>query len=609
MDFNKFLNDLINDLKNYEKKCIKILENNKKLIEAELSKDSNQEKVDRFITEFNDAVLQDNKKYKYYESVLKHDSMKYILSVFQNSDILIQACKFANEKAAEWLLTMNINPYIQDKNGMTALMHAVKNAKPQSVISKHSYDFKCLNIEDYNGNNVLFYAIGKPVTIIRELMKADVNHINHDGETVLLYCCKNKLYDSIKMINESFHGIDLNITDNTGKTAMMYIAEYQKALVFTYFNIYQRRTAFNYVTDQGESVLSVLLKNMYGNLDHPKFTRDYVDVIVSLIKGDADFNVVVDEDGNTALMVFLLAGDYETFYYVTSYTRYVDFAKKNKHGESVTSLFLKLGVPTSYKDENKVYSYITSMNSNLLTPSSNTTLLYSLDYNYVDSTNKNTALILATINSPYFVNYILQNNYKSINAVNAHQENALIIAAKLNKHKVALLLLKKGIDVHQKDDTGNTALHYAIQNKNVPLIHELVMHGADITIENNESETALTLAKKLDNSKVLKALHGSLSNSELDKAIEAEEEVNMIVQNKRIEEYLYIGVSNLYVKISKNDLENIKILYNFYIKAAERKLNTIEHMRIHNVIFMNEIEPKDLSVVYNNTNLLNFIDI
>jgi len=62
MDFNSFVNEFIIKLKDNDKKCIKLLENNKKLIEAELSKDGNPKSVNRFVTEINNIIIQIKKR-------------------------------------------------------------------------------------------------------------------------------------------------------------------------------------------------------------------------------------------------------------------------------------------------------------------------------------------------------------------------------------------------------------------------------------------------------------------------------------------------------------------------------------------------------------------
>ena len=120
-------------------------------------------------------------------------------------------------------------------------------------------------------------------------------------------------------------------------------------------------------------------------------------MIICLVKAEIDFNVVVDEDENTALMAILAAHDYETFNFLCRYGKNLDFKKKNKYGENATSLFLKL-------------DYI---------PLQRNPMIYqrSFDFKYLDQTTKNNALIFIVINKPSYIMDVLKYHYCSINEV------------------------------------------------------------------------------------------------------------------------------------------------------------------------------------------------
>ena len=53
---------------------------------------------------------------------------------------------------------------------------------------------------------------------------------------------------------------------------------------------------------------------------------------------------------------------------------------------------------------------------------------------------------------------------------------------------------------------GNTALHLAILYRNPAMIQFLLLHGASLTLVNNNSQTPMELALHLNNSEVLDAL-------------------------------------------------------------------------------------------------------
>jgi len=124
---------------------------------------------------------------------------------------------------------------------------------------------------------------------------------------------------------------------------------------------------------------------------------------------------------------------------------------------------------------------------------------------------------------------------------------------------------------------GNTALHYAVQNRNVPMINNLVKQGADVDIENNEGETALKIGKDLNNVNVLKALHGNLSLSELNDEIKAMREIQAEIQHQYIKEYLYMRVSNLYQKMTSENLNELKTHYYNIMLTISNKLKYINY--------------------------------
>jgi len=279
-------------------------------------------------------------------------------------------------------------------------------------------------------------------------------------------------------------------------------------------------------------------------------------MIICLVKAEIDFNVVVDEDENTALMAILAAHDYETFNFLCRYGKNLDFKKKNKYGENATSLFLKL-------------DYI---------PLQRNPMIYqrSFDFKYLDQTTKNNALIFIVINKPSYIMDVLKYHYCSINEVNIHQENALIIAAKMNNYNSVELLLQKCANTNQQDDMGNTALHYAVQANNIPMIYDLIHNDANPHLKNNQKESALEMANRLGNKKVLNAILGNLSVSDYSKEKSLMTR-SQNVKTPQIDEYLYTNTSNFYSEFQNNNAytQEIKNVYKNYVDKVNKQRNFI----------------------------------
>ncbi|KAG4093659.1 ankyrin [Neocallimastix lanati (nom. inval.)] len=557
MEINTFISELILNLKDNNKNCVKLLEKNTKIIKKYLAEDGNPKIIVEFIREVNNMILSNKCQFNILEMVLKNENLKYIYSEFKKSDILIQACKLGKIEVVKWLLTMDISPYVQDKEGMTALMYSVKNKNLMFAVSKLSKNAKCCNLEDINGNNALFHSIHNTVALL-DLSLVDINHINHNKETVLLYCCKNKIYEPIKtLLNRK--EINLSILDNEGKTALMYLTEDERENEINYVRLLQKGNEFNYVNNNGESILSILIKRMYRKDNHVINKYSYsqmAKIIVCLIKAEANFNVVVDKDGNTALMAFLIANDYATFNLVTHYAKNLDFSFKNLNGENATSLFLKSN--ETFSSERLVLEQPT------------------FDYDYIDPINKNNALILSTINHPSMINDIIKINPKCINNLNNYKENALIIATKINNINAINDLLNNGdININQQDNKGNTALHYATMTKNLLILRKLLDNGADKLIKNMDNKSALDIGNHLNDENVLNILNNHLSKLKLKKKSSIK-----ISMSTQIKEYLYSNVSNLYIDMknsSSKEIQNeIDMIYNEYINDIKKKKQELE---------------------------------
>ena len=97
--------------------------------------------------------------------------------------------------------------------------------------------------------------------------------------------------------------------------------------------------------------------------------------------------------------------------------------------------------------------------------------------------------------------------YHTLN--NAHGDDGqtpLQLASKEGHINVTRLLLEHGVDVDARDDSRNTALHYASK---IEVVHLLVEHGANIDTENDEGRTASQSASEngcLDIAKLLSDL-------------------------------------------------------------------------------------------------------
>lgn len=76
----------------------------------------------------------------------------------------------------------------------------------------------------------------------------------------------------------------------------------------------------------------------------------------------------------------------------------------------------------------------------------------------------------------------------------------LYCAVQFNRVEMASLLLKKGANVHIRDEYGNTLLIMAcLRYGNEEMIKLLISYGVDINATNNYGNSAVSLAHKIAN--------------------------------------------------------------------------------------------------------------
>jgi len=354
-DFQNFENNLFNQLKTEDKNCLSTIESNTKLIDECLN---NEDFVKTFVNDFNNTVLEAKvKKYSLFESVLNHQLFGKVLASFRQSDIMIRACKDVNRKAVEWLLTMKIDYNYQDENGMNVLMYAAEKASLGFALEKIMKGPIDINMVDNNGNNALFHATASPDNLKILLKKSKINksQLNSDGESLLLYCCRYDKIRSFELISKD-KSFDPNICNAVGKTAAMYLVENARFKEVKSI-IKNNKIDPNYVNKFGQSLVSTFVKKYYqqyiGNIGETDFTsklnyvntKNYALTMLSLIDLRCNFNIPIDEDGNTPIMVFLMMKDYVTAKYLLDKCD-INLSIQNKYNinASYLSLFIDEGI-------------------------------------------------------------------------------------------------------------------------------------------------------------------------------------------------------------------------------------------------------------------------
>ncbi|XP_052026010.1 ankyrin repeat domain-containing protein 26-like [Apodemus sylvaticus] len=117
-------------------------------------------------------------------------------------------------------------------------------------------------------------------------------------------------------------------------------------------------------------------------------------------------------------------------------------------------------------------------------------------------------------------------------------------ASQFKHEDCVAMLLEHGADPNAIDDSGNTALHYAVWHNSTSMTAKLLAHNADFSIKNEESFTPLTLAR--------------MKNDNLAKLLEDQKE--KIKELDELESFFPLQKIILFVKEQGNHMLDLKEL-------------------------------------------------
>jgi len=498
MEYNDFQSNFFSLLIYQEKKCLKYISENEDIIEKYFNveypeTDTHLESnnyVKSFVDELNTTLLKKSHilNFDIVESVLKHKLFDKVYEDFKNSEILIEACKAADINLIKWLTTMDINLMVTDNEGLSAFMHAVKHDSLSQLYEQLTSE-DAINIVDKDGNNAIIHAIHNQKALLFFLTsrlgrKINVNHFNNNHETPILYCVKNGILESISSISYLID-VDFNVQDDKGWTVPMYLIDRN----LSNYLIYLKRIDFDIRSKvDNECVMTILIKKfekLRENYNTSQLEKLYT-TIQFLVNKNWNFNIAIDEEGNSPLQYFIMIEDYGTIYYLIKRVKTLDLSFKNKNGDDAYTLALKLNNRhiVRFFDRCGVYYY-----------------------DYTDRFHNNLLMLYTITNNPKMVAHILTHNEDIINKVNDKKETALIMATKLGNNRIIKSLTLRGSDVNMQDYLGNTALYYAVDLLNYEAVQMLMNYKADPNIKNNRGKSAFDLAHELQDELLLDIMH------------------------------------------------------------------------------------------------------
>jgi len=485
MNIDEFENNFFYHLKGYSNEVFTDIDNYGKIIENIFYQDD-LSYVKGFLDNFNSVVVESNSKFDYFEKILNHPLLKIVFDLFKDSNVIMRACDNENEKCLKWLRVMDINTCYQDKNGVTALMVACQHPKLFYMVKYFiGHDPDNIQLKDNNGENALFYAANN-IDAFRALLNAgvDCSVKNKDNDTILTYCARNKIYEPIRSLG-SINGLDLNSYNSDERTAVMYLVEDGRFDELKY--LFNEDINFNFKNQKNESALSILVHKYYEHYQNlkPELIYRYFSIIKVLVDKNVNFNVIIDNEGNTPIMYFIMIEDWNTMAYLLLNSKNIDLSIQNINGESASSLCIKLEPNKTSEQSGINVNYLIDLFIHHPT----------FDSRYVDKYGNN--LLMYCI-SMYYMDTALNllKTYKFLAGhMNENEENALIIATKLGYRNILRPLLNSGnININLQDCDEKCALHYAVDLNDYYFADVLALYQADITLKDKEGISPFDIA-------------------------------------------------------------------------------------------------------------------
>ena len=380
------------------------------------------------------------------------------------------ANRYKSMKVLCELICLDAEFNLDEIDGKAVLFYAAKEHSWRKVVQKlHSKNFD-LNTTDDEGNTAVFYANrNHNLKTLYELIRCDAEFSldEIDGKALLFYAAKYNLPPIV--VSRLFDaGLDLNITDDEGKTAVFYAnrnhsmdalceliycgAEFRlreidgKALLFyasqqNFAQIVQKlhfkNFDLNITDDEGKTAV------FYANRNHS------MDALCELIECDAEFKL--DKIDGKALLFY---------------------AARNDWWEIVQKLHFKNFLLDITDDEGKTAVYYASRNHSL-----------------------NVLYMLIRCDAEFKLDEI---DGKAL----------LFYAAQNNLRKIVQKLHFKNFDLNITDDESKTAVFYANLNHSMDALSELIARDADFKLDDEiDGKDLLFHAAKNNDFVVVKKLH------------------------------------------------------------------------------------------------------
>lgn len=410
-----------------------------------------------------------------------------------NSELL-RVVKTDNTQALDVVLKKNapINRQ-RDENGNTPLLLAAANghlSMVQNLIENANVSLITKN--NFGSTALLLAAANGHIPVVQYLLEntdSKITEKNYYGDTALLLAAA---YGHIPMTVYLLENTDAKITEQNqnGSTPLLAAAAYGHVPMVKYL---LENTASHISERSHSGYTALLIAASYGHIALLKYLLEHTDSHIS----------ERSNSGSTALLLAAYHGHIGMVDYLLNQTD-SKITECNHHGN--TALLL-----AAYNGQIPMLEFLLTKPEVSLSEKNKNTGDNALN---LAAWNGHIETVRFLLNQGIPIDLLRQDGRTALEIIQGHPNTSALpileAAEKLLrrcetndahfKETTEELLTLLGTGIHgKKRITGNTALHFAIQNNQIDLVRVLLENNAKLDIPNLKFETPLTLALESDN--------------------------------------------------------------------------------------------------------------
>ena len=436
-------------------------------------------------------------------------------STTTSKSLLLEACTDINVdiEIIKDLIEKGVDINLQDADGWTALFAACNdgNAQLTDILLNADADPNISTNEGtWEGISPLMRAsqTGNHEIVKLLIQKgADVNKKDQDGWTALHWACDEQRDGHDQVVDLLLQAnADVNICSTVAKLSPLMLAcddKFPQAVK----SLLDKEADVNLQQEDGKTAL-------YIACDH---NED--EIVEMLLSSDADPNICTNE--KTSPLIVASQNGYGKI--VQSLLKKENISVDQQQDDGQTALFIACDAPFGAENSNWVVNMLLDAKAdpNICTNEKTSPLIKASQHGY-DKIMKNllqrganidhqdeggrTALYVAINNSSGKAVDILLGANADPNLCNNEKKSPLMIASEEGYYSLLMQLLEKGAEINKQDETGWTALYYAVYHEKNTEVDILINANADVNICTMEKKSPLMSACEDGYYKIVKQL-------------------------------------------------------------------------------------------------------